>query len=412
VPRLSKRTVEAAEVRATDWFLWCDDLPGFGVRVLPSGKRSYLVQYRAAGRSRRAVIGLHGRLTCDEARKEAAAMLGQVAKGGDPAEDRVTRRAAMTVAELCIRYMAAANRGSVLGKRGAGKKPLTLAYDQSRIDNHIVPLLGSRLVRDMTHADVARFIRDVSAAKTAGTEKTDKLRGKSIVKGGVGAATRTAGLMGGILSFAVSEGVIPTNPATGVRKAAYKQRVARLDAKGYRALGAALAAKAGEGMNASAIAAARLLALTGCRRNEILALRWSEVDAGGHALRLVDSKEGASVRPIGAAALDVLAGIEQKDGAVYVLPGERRAAPYGGFKGAWVRIRAAAKLDGVTPHTLRHSFASVAGDLGYSESTIAAMLGHAAGSVTGRYTHHLDVVLVAAADKIAAEIARMMAPAD
>lgn len=408
MPRLTKRAVEGAETRAADYFMWCDDLPGFGVRILPSGKRSYLVQYRAGGRSRRAVIGLHGRLTCDEARKEAAALLGQVAKGGDPAEERVTQRQAMTVAELCQRYRDAAEKGLILGKRGGPKKPMTLRYDIARMENHVIPLLGRRRVRDLTHADIAKFIRDVASAKTAGEpEKTDKLRGKRIVRGGRGVATRTAGMLGGILSFAVSEGVITTNPAHGVRKPAYERRRDRLDAEGFRALGAALAAKAGEGMNASAIAAVRLLALTGCRRSEIVGLRWAEVDASGHALRLADSKEGASVRPIGEAALALLAGLPRADSAVWVFPGERRDLPYGGLKGAWRHIIAAAGLD-ISPHVLRHSFASVAGDLGYSESTIAALLGHAAGSVTGRYTHHLDAVLIAAADKVSAEIAKFL----
>ena len=79
--KLTKRVVEAAEVRPSDYFIWCDELPGFGVRIYPSGKRGYLVQYRADGRSRRVKLGLHGHLTCEQARKEAMAVLGQVARG-------------------------------------------------------------------------------------------------------------------------------------------------------------------------------------------------------------------------------------------------------------------------------------------------------------------------------------------
>ena len=401
--KLTKKVVEGADVRPTDYFLWCDDLPGFGVRILPSGKRSYLVQYRAGGRSRRAVIGLHGRLTTDEARKEAMGLLGQVAKGGDPAEERATRRQSMTVAELCDRYLQAADKGLIAGKRGP-KKPATLITDKSRIKAHILPLLGRKLVRDLTHVDVGRFVRDVSAGKSAADAKTDKLRGRSIVTGGRGSAARTTGLLGGILSFAVSEGVIPTNPAVGVKKPAYERRTARLTPDDYKALGKALMTAAAEGENTSAIGAVRLLALTGCRASEVLELRRSEVDAAGQALRLEDSKEGASVRPIGRAALDVLAALPKPKGVAVVLPG-RGKAPYGGLRNAWTRLIGKAGLSGITPHTLRHSFASVAGDLGYSESTIGAMLGHAAGTVTGRYTHHLDAVLIAAADKVAAEIA-------
>jgi hypothetical protein len=134
------------------------------------------------------------------------ALLGQVAKGGDPAEERATRRASLTVRELCERYLAAAEKGVILGKGGEPKKASTLVTDRSRITRHILPLLGGRRVADLTLADVNWFMRDVTGGRTALVEKTDRLRGKSIVEGGKGAAARTVGLLGGILSFAVSEG--------------------------------------------------------------------------------------------------------------------------------------------------------------------------------------------------------------
>lgn len=406
--RLTKRVVEAAEIKPEDYFIWDADLPGFGVRVLPSGRRSYCVQYRADGRSRRAAIGLHGRLTCDEARKEAMALLGQVAKGGDPAEERATRRQSMTVRELCDRYRGAAEKGLILGKRGP-KRPLTLLSDFGRIDGHIIPLLGRKLVRDLTPPDIARFVRDVAAGTTAREGKaTGKLRGRSIVRGGRGVATRAAALLGGILAFAISEGVISANPVHGVRKPPYQRRTARLTPDDYRKLGRALEAAEADRMNPSAVAAIQLLAVTGCRKSEAVGLRWAEVDEAGRAFRLVESKEGASVRPIGSQAFAILATLPRPKGVAWVFPGERRAGHYDGLRGAWRDIMRRAELPGVTPHTLRHSFASTAGDIGYSESTIAALLGHAAGSVTSRYVHRLDAVLVAAADRVADEVWRQM----
>ena len=116
------------------------------------------------------------------------ALLGQVASGADPAEERVTRRAAMTVTELCERYKAAIERGLIMGKRGLPKKPLTVQSDLGGIDRHIIPLLGTRRVRDLTPVDIARFIRDVMGGKTAVVEKTPRLRGKAVVTGGRGAA--------------------------------------------------------------------------------------------------------------------------------------------------------------------------------------------------------------------------------
>ncbi|XYD11977.1 tyrosine-type recombinase/integrase (plasmid) [Methylobacterium sp. NMS12] len=409
MPKLSKRVVEAAEPQGRDYFLWCDELPGFGVRIFASGRRSYLVQYRANGRSRRFTIGLHCALTADEARREAKGLLGQVAKGEDPAEERATRRGSMTVAELCDAYLAAADKGLIMGKGGQAKKASTLYVDKGRIERHIKPLLGRRLVAELTTPDVQRFVRDVQAGKTAGVVKTG-FRGKAVVEGGPGTAARTVGLLGGILSYAVSERVITMNPATGVKRAADKKRKRRLTPDEYAALGKALAeAEEGGAERWQAVAGVRLLALTGCRLGEIVKLRWSEVDRAEPCLRLEDSKEGASVRPISKAVLLILDGIERASGSAYVLPTARGGqGPFASLDDALERIVARAGLEGVTAHTLRHAFASTAGDLGYSDSTIGAMLGHAGHGVTSRYIHHLDVVLIAAADRVAMQIAGAM----
>lgn len=409
MPKLTKTIVEAAAPRAKQFTLWCSDLPGFGVYILPTGNRTYFVDYRnSAGIRRRLTIGRHGKLTTEGARKLAIATMGEAVKGEDPAEERVTRRKSLTVRDLCDRYLDAAERGLIMGKGNRPKKSSTLYIDRGRIARHIVPLLGSKLVRDISQSDINRFIRDVASGKTATVEKTGKKRGKAIVEGGKGTAARTAGLLGGILSFAVSEGVIASNPARGVKRPADNHRTRRLSAEEYHQLGKALADAEEEAETAQGIAGVWLFALTGCRSGEITNLKWTEVDEAGGCFRLKDSKEGASVRPVGQRAFDLLATIEKKKGCPYVLAPVRGADAFGGMPGAWKRIAKRAKFQGVTPHTLRHSFASVAGDLGFTESTIAAMLGHAAGSVTSRYVHHLDSVLVAAADKVARAIHGMM----
>lgn len=186
----------------------------------------------------------------------------------------------------------------------------------------------------------------------------------------------------------------------------------RLTAAEFKALGEALEAAELDCETWQAIAAVRLLALTGCRKGEIESLQWAEVDEDGQCFRLADSKEGASVRPIGRPVFNVLAKIDRQEDCAFVLPAVRGEGSFGGLPRAWGRIMARAKLEDVTAHTLRHSFASVAGDIGFSEPTIAAMIGHSAGSVTGRYIHHLDSVLVAAADKVARSIHAMMTGAE
>ncbi|MBI0435432.1 site-specific integrase [Roseomonas sp. KE0001] len=405
--KLTKRIVDAAEPRDAAYFIWCSDLPGFGVRVFPSGRRVYYADYRPqAGGRKRMSLGVHGKLTTEEARRLAVITLGSVLQGEDPAEERATRRKTLTMRELCERYLEAADKGLILGKRGAAKKATTLVSDRSRIAAHILPLLGNRKVSDLTRTDVTRFMRDVVAGKAARDIKTGKPHGRSIVEGGKGAATRTMGLLGGILSFAVSEGIIPANPVHGVKRPADNRRRLRLTPETYCQLGKALETWEAEAGSEVAILAIRLLALTGCRRGEIENLRWVEVDLPGQALRLADSKEGASVRPIGKAVVDLLEGLGRS--GPYVCPGREPERPYGGLTGAWRRLVKEAGLEGVTPHTLRHGFASMAADLGYSEPTIAAMIGHSSGTMTGRYVHHLDAVLVAAADRVAGRIADAM----
>ncbi|WP_159593961.1 tyrosine-type recombinase/integrase, partial [Chelativorans xinjiangense] len=194
----------------------------------------------------------------------------------------------------------------------------------------------------------------------------------------------------------------------GVKRPADGRRARRLDQQEYRRLGKALLATAEELETEQVIQGVWLLALTGCRLGEIEALKWSEVDSEHGCFRLADSKEGASVRPIGRAAFDTLDRIAKRKGCPFALPAARSDGHFGGMPSGFERITEKAKLKGVTPHTLRHSYASVAGDLGYSESTIGAMLGHAASTVTGKYVHHLDSVLIAAADRVARTIRDFM----
>jgi integrase len=413
MPKLTKRIVDDAEPREAAFFIWCSELKGFGLRVHPSGGRSYYVDYRNRdGGRKRMKLGDHGPLTCEEARKIAMQTLGAVVGGDDPLTERQTRRNSLTMKELCADYMAAAEKGLIFGKKRQPKKPYTIVQDHARIDRHIVPLLGKKLVKELTRADVAKFIRDVTTGKTAVDIKTEKKRSRIIVRGGGGTAARAASFLGAILTWAVHEGIIESNPAHGVKRQADKKRTRRLTPEEYRKLGDALRQAEEARETWQGLAGARLLALTGCRRGEIVKLKWTEVDDAGGCFRLEDTKEGASTRPIGRPALDLLSGLDREEGATFVLPAARGTGHFGGLSGAFERLVERAGLDGVTPHTMRHSFASVAADLGFAESTIAAMLGHAGGSVTSRYVHHLDSVLIAAADKVARAIEGYMTGAE
>jgi integrase len=354
--------------------------------------------------TRRYTIGLHGVWTAEEARREAKVLLGQGARGGNPAEERKLDREAITVKELCTRYLEDLRNGLVLGKRGRLKKATTISTDVGRIERHIVPLLGSRRVRDL--ADITQAMKDMMAGKTRANVKTEKLRGRAIVRGGAGTAARTIGPFGGILTYAVELGIVEQNPAHGVRKPKDQVNARSLSEQEYRTLGDILRKAIEDRQYETTAAIIRVIALTGCRRSEVIGLRRGEVDIEGSCLRLADSKEGASVRPIGLPVLEYLKGRldEEPDAEDYVFPGWEDGTPFGSSSRQWTKLLKNTDLAGITPHVLRHSFASIGNALGFTEATIAALVGHSRGTVTSRYVHTVDTALIMAADSIAGYI--------
>lgn len=402
--KLTKRVADAAEIRSNDYVIWDDELPGFGLRVFASGKRSYVIQYRSAGRSRRYTIGLHGVWTPDGARQEAKAQLGRIARGDNPAEERQLDHKAITVKELCELYLNDLKAGLILGKGGRPKKPTTIVTDTGRIHRHIIPLIGTRRVKDLVKADVNKVLKDIMAGKTRVSVKTKKLRGKAIVRGGAGTATRTVGLLGGILTYAVEAGIIEINPAHGIRKPKDNVRNRRLTEAEYRTLGDILRNAAKNEKYQMTADIIRQIALTGCRRTEMITLRWIEADTDASCLRLIDSKEGASTRPIGLPVVEYLENRRADAVGTYVFPGQGDDNAFGSFPNHWEKIVEDTPLADITPHVLRHSFASIGNDLGFTEVTIAALVGHSKGSVTSKYIHTLDTALIMAADTISGYI--------
>jgi integrase len=401
VVKLTKKAIHATPVREKDYIIWDGELPRFGLRVYASGKRSYVIQYRSAGRSRRVTIGFHGIWTPEDARKRAKDLLGRVDHGENLAEERRSNHELITVAELCDLYVNDLKAGLILGKGGHPKKPLTVANDIGRIRRHIVPLIGTLPVKDVKKADVDRVMKDIIAGKTRVSVKTEKLRGKAVVRGGPGAAARTVDLLGSILVQAVDAGIIDRNPARGLRKPKDNVCNRRLTEAEYRILGEILRSAAEIEKYKTTVEIIRQITLTGCRRSEMISLKWSEVDTVASCLRLANSKEGVSVRPIGLPVIEYLEERRKKQSGTYVFPRKGEDNAFGGFPNHWEQIFEGSPLADVTPHVLRHSFASLANDLGFTEATIAGLVGHSKVSVTSKYIHTLDTVLIAAADTVA-----------
>lgn len=404
--KLTKKVIEDASSKPTDYFIWDTDLRGFGVKIAKGGRKTYVCQYRTpggrAGESRRLSIGAHGApWTVDLARAEAKKILGRAANGEDPAADKQQLKSQLTVGQLCEQYLA---HGC------ATKKASTLATDKGRIERHIKPLLGLKRVPDVTRADVKRFLQDVAQGKTAIDVKT-KTQGRAIVRGGRGTATRTVGLLGGIFSYAVDCGMIETNPVVGIKRFPDKKGDRYLSNKELAALGAAIRRAKAAGENSTALAILELLIFTGARKGEVEALRWSEVDFNLSCLRLGDSKTGQKTIAINREALRLLTALIPPDGPKdvlskgFVFPAHRGDGFYRGTPRVWERIRAVAGLQDVRLHDLRHSFASVAVSMGASLPMIAALLGHADSFTTQRYAHLHDDPLRAASELIGNRIA-------
>ncbi len=403
---ITKRSVDAMQSSQGDVYLWDTKLSGFGIRLTSKGTRTYLVQYRVGGRggpTRRVTIGRHGAIgadgqpiTPDKARAAAKALLGIVASGGDPAEEKTKARKDPTISVLVDLYF----------REGCTKKkPSTMAMEGGLARRHILPLLGKRKVRSLTRRDVERFMADVANGKTAMDEKTDKARGRAIVRGGKGTANRTRDLLASILSFSVHEGLRDDNPAGGVKKYPMPPRERFLSPRELAILGEAVAAAEQTGQNPIAIAAIRFLMLTGCRKSEALTLRWEWVDFENGFLRLPDSKTGAKVVRLGAPALALLRDLPRQAGSPYVFPSTTGEGFLVGLPKIWNKIRAVADLEDVRLHDLRHTFGAVSASSGTSLYIVGKLLGHAQSGTTERYAHLADDPLREAADRTSEHIA-------
>jgi integrase len=383
MPKITKRVVDAAEIREREYFIWDEDLPGFGLRVLPSGRKRYIIQYRAGRRSRRISLGASSVLTCEQARSRAITIIAATKNGEDPAARRDADRRAITVKELAERF-----QKEHIDLR---LKPSTAKGYKRLLERFVLPRLGNHRVTEVTRADIAQLHHDLRHIAYD--------------------ANRCLEMISKMFNLAEMWGLRPdgSNPRKHIKKYPEQKRERFLSPAELKRVGDVLREMEDEGIElSSAIAATRLLILTGCRLGEIMTLQWGHVDLTGRALRLPDSKTGAKVVHLGQPAIDVLTDIKKVDKNPWVIVGTLPGARLTDLQPFWQRVRARAGLKDVRIHDLRHTFASTAIASGQGLPMIGKLLGHTQVQTTARYAHLAAEPVQNAADSVANSLRRAL----
>lgn len=410
--KLTKRTVDAASPRASRYTLWDDSLKGFGLRVSPSGQKSWIVEYRPGEGGRRTAkrkltLGPLGKLTPEQARKAAQDAISKSRLGVDPADEKSAARRATSFGDLASEFLAV----HVALKR----KPTTLEGYRYLLDQMAVPALGRLKAKDVHRADVARLHMQYAAKPYQ--------------------ANRMLAVVSSLYTFAGKRGIVPEgyNPARGVEKFAEKSRERYLTVEELDRLGAAIreaetigipwevdetsptakhVPKSRERMTrigTHAASALRLYLLTGARLREILHLRWEEVDFERGMLFLPDSKTGRKPIVLNAPALEIIAGLPRVGS--YVIAGNDPSKPRADLHRPWKAVAKRAGLEEVRIHDLRHTFASFGAGGGFGLPMIGKLLGHKQVATTQRYAHLDNDPLRRATGAIGATIAAAMGEA-
>ena len=380
--KLTKRVVETTKPGERDIILWDSELTGFGCKITPKGRRVYFVYYRnRGGQQRRPTLGVHGVLTCEQARKEGQQILAAVARGEDPSAIRQTERIAGTVADLCDRFI----------EEFCPRKRETTAREYGRlIENHIRPTLGRLKVKDVTAADVARLHHKM--------RKTPR------------SANQAVSVLSRMMTQAVRWQMRQSNPCRGaIDRYPESERQRFLSEPELARLGNALdGAERNGGELPGVVGAIRLLALTGRRVGDILSLKWQHVDFDSACLRLPSTKTGAQEVALGAPALALLDGMERAGEYVVHGPDPDKALSASTLGHGWRRLRERAGLQDTRLHDLRHGVGTFAGQAGANAFLVRDLLGYKTLAMAGRYVERDADPLHALTDVVQSRIAAAM----
>jgi integrase len=386
--KLTKRTIDGADPRTTRYFVWDAELRGFGIRVSPSGTKTYVVRYRPRGigpgaPKRFVVLGRHGAITPDEARARAKTLLGAVAAGHDPAVERSQAKSSTTIEKLVDLFL----DEHVRPKR----KSRTAVGYAAVLKNHLVPKLGKRSVDQVTSTEMSQLHLS--------------LRGSPYQ------ANRMLAVVASMYGFAAKRGIVAkgVNPAAGVERFRESSRERYLGAEELKRLGEALRLAETAGLpwknetgkprsnhspleenrrtvlSPEVTLAFRLLLFTGARLGEILNLEWRHVDMERGLILLPDSKTGRKTIVMSAPVVDLLR--DRKRSGEFVIPGIDATRPRSDLKKPWQAIQRHAGLEGVRIHDLRHTFASIGAGASLGLPIVGKLLGHSQPATTARYAH-------------------------
>ena len=355
--RLTQRKVDTLRPRKTVRNVRDAELKGYGVRIMPSGKKRYFIHSQHRGHRVWKIVGDAAVMTEADARARARSMLAALRDDRDIEADMSGDVLFETVA------------GEVFSRYGRRWKPRTLAANRRYLRDQLLPFFAGRPVADITHEEVQRWFRSLHATPAA--------------------ANRSAPVLSVIMQQAEAWGYRPDggNPCKGIRRYRQKRSERFLSPEEYRRLGRAL--ERHEARQPFRVAALRLLLLTGCRKSEIIGLEWRFYRDG--RLYLADSKTGPRTVWLCAAAREVLDGLPRSSRFVFPIGGW--SAPWGWLDGFWMQLRAEAGLDDVRLHDTRHSFASMALSSGETIRTVGRLLGHVNAATTLKYAHLSDATV-------------------
>ncbi len=384
VGRLTKRTLKSAEIKAKDYFVFDDELPGFGLRVMPSGRKIFVLQYRVGFKARRCTLGHYPVFTVEQARAKATKVLAAVREGHDPSGEKRLLAQAPTVRDMAKRYLDEHCAMHV--------KPSTRRNYTFILNRYILPEFGHLKVTDVSRAHVANLHHAMS------NKPTNANRMLEVVSKMFNLAELWSWRNDG------------TNPRRHIKKFKENKRERFLSPEETKRLGETLhMAEEAKLCSPYAVAAFRLLVLTGARLGEIQFCKWEYVHLERGIIRLPDSKTGPKLIHLGRSAIDLLRQIPRKIENPYVICSDHKPdEPINDLQSTWQKIRKWAGIEDVHIHDLRHTFASNAVAMGMSLPMIGKLLGHTQTQTTARYAHLAIDPVLEAASKITGELGNLL----